>query len=466
MSRLSRRSFLAASAALIAAPALRVDSAGAADVDVAVIGAGAAGIAAARRIVAARRSVQLIEASNRIGGRCVTDTATFGVPFDLGAHWIRNPNGNPLARLAPKGFDVYRAPRGLSMRIGQRDARDAELENFLASLVRTRRAIDDAGHGRVDMPAAKALPRDLGAAQGAIEFVAGPLACGKDLSDVSVNDLGRAVERDDDAFCRQGYGALLAKLAARLPVELADPVDAIAWRRGPAVSSRRGSLVARAVILTVSTNVLASGKIEFFPPLPLRVRAAAEKLSLGSYDHIALDMPGNPLGLLQDDFVFEQAQGKRTAALLANVSGTGLHLVEVAGSFGRDLSAKGERAMIAFAQEWLGSLFGASVKRKIKRARATRWNHEPFVLGAMSAAAVGGVPARQALMEPLGDRVWFAGEAVHETKWGTVEGAWESGERAANAVLRYLGGLKPESTKKKPARNSRHRYRRQRGRDR
>ena len=100
MSTLSRRSFLAASAALAAAPALgAVPASG--DVDVAIVGAGAAGIAAARRVAAAKRRFALLEAGNRIGGRCVTDTTIFGVPFDLGAHWIHNPDGNPLAQASP-----------------------------------------------------------------------------------------------------------------------------------------------------------------------------------------------------------------------------------------------------------------------------------------------------------------------------------------------------------------------------
>ena len=126
---------------------------------------------------------------------------------------------------------------------------------------------------------------------------------------------------------------------------------------------------------------------------PKRQLDAAAKLALGSYDHIALDMPGNPLGLQRDDLVFEQATGTRTAALLANVSGTSLHLVEVAGSFGRELSAKGEAAMVDFAGDWLATLFGSDVKRAIKRSHATRWNEEPWVLGAMSAAAPG-MPTR------------------------------------------------------------------------
>ena len=450
MSRLSRRSFLAASAALIAAPALgALQDAG--DVDVAIVGAGVAGIAAARRIAAAKRGFRLYEAGSRVGGRCVTDTKIFGLPFDLGAHWIHNPDSNPLSKLA-HGLDIYPAPRGQTVRVGPRNARDSELENFLAALVRSHRAIADAARAKTDVATA-ALPRDLGDWQHTIEFILGPYGCGKDLKDVSAMDLARFAERDTDAFCRQGYGALLANLASDVPVRLSTPVTRIAWDRGLTVETAKGMLRARAVIVTASTNVLAGEKIEFSPALPKRQLDAAAKLSLGSLDHIALDMPGNPLGLQLDDMVFEQAAGARTAALLANVSGTSLHLVEVAGGFGRELSAKGEAAMVDFAGDWLATLFGSSVKRAIKRSHATRWNDEPFVLGAMSAAAPGSADARKVLMEPLGSRIWFAGEAVHDTQWGTVAGAWESGTRAAEAALRRLGALKEPGEDRSPRRS-------------
>ena len=182
-------------------------------------------------------------------------------------------------------------------------------------------------------------------------------------------------------------------------------------------------------------------------------------------------MPGNPLDLQRDDLVFEQSNGPRTAALLGRVSGTDLHVVEVAGNFGRELAAKGEPAMLDFAREWLTALFGTDVKSKITRAHATRWNEEPYVLGAMSAASPGHAEARSTLVEPVGGRLWFAGEALHATKWGTVAGAWESGERAADAALRRMGLLK-EPGADKPARRSRRdeearprRKRRRRGED-
>jgi hypothetical protein len=170
---------------------------------------------------------------------------------------------------------------------------------------------------------------------------------------------------------------------------------------------------------------------------------AAAKLSLGSYDHIALELANNPLGLQRDDFIIEKSATNRTALLLANIANSSLCTVDVGGSFGRDLSSQGEAAMVAFAIEWLTKLYGSDVKDAVRRSAVTRWNASPFVLGAVSAAAPGAQGSRRVLMEPLGG-LFLAGEATHETQWGTVGGAWESGERAAEAVLRRLGLLRPE----------------------
>src|SRR5471030_1678192 len=162
---ITRRDFLAASAASAITPVLG-RTAGAAplprEADIVVIGAGAAGIAAARRIQAANRRVIVVEAAGQIGGRCLTDTTTFGVPFDRGARWMHNPDTNPMIRLARSaGIDVYPAPLGQKIRIGQRFARAAETEQFLATLVRANRAIDEASRGKVDVACASALPKDL-----------------------------------------------------------------------------------------------------------------------------------------------------------------------------------------------------------------------------------------------------------------------------------------------------------------
>src|SRR5271154_2264610 len=151
---MTRRDFLSASAALAMTPVLGA-RAGAAplprEADIVVIGAGAAGIAAARRIQAANRKVIVIEASGQIGGRCLTDATTFNVPFDRGARWLHNPDTNPMIKLARTvGLDVAPATLGQKIRIGRRNARAGETEEFLAALVRANRAIDDASHGKID----------------------------------------------------------------------------------------------------------------------------------------------------------------------------------------------------------------------------------------------------------------------------------------------------------------------------
>jgi monoamine oxidase len=390
-------------------------------------------------IAAAGRRYALVEAADVVGGRCITDTTTFDVPFDRGAHWIHMAEINPLAKLAAQAkLDIYPAPPGQRMRIGRRYARESEMEDYLAALVRANNAIFEAAKGRVDVSCAQSLPKDLGDWRSAIEFFLGPFGCGKDLTEISAADFSRSAERDNDAFCRQGFGTLLAKLSSGLTVELASPATVIDWggRTGVTVETSKGRIAAGAAIVTVSTNVLAGGRIKFTPDLPRRHLDAAVKLKLGSYDRVALELPGNPLGLRPDEQVFEKSNGPRTAAILGNISGSTLCTIDVGGNFGRELAGKGSKDMIDFALQWLTTLYGSDMKKAVKRSYATRWNTEPFVLGAFSAAAPGAQASRRILMEPLNNRLWLAGEAAHETLWGNVGGAWESGERAADAVMR------------------------------
>jgi monoamine oxidase len=439
MSELNRRNFIAGSAAMASTQALGAVSASG-ETEVAIVGAGAAGIAAARKVAAAGRRFVLIEASDHVGGRCVTESRTFGVPYDRGAHWVHMPDTNPVAKLSARtGLEVYAAPPGQKLRMVKRNAREGEMEDYLAAIVKANRAIQDAARGKADASCGQVLPKDLGDWRAAVEFVLGPFGCAKNLEDISAMDFARSAERDVDAFCRQGFGALLAKLAD-MPVQINTPVQRITSTRNSfEIETGRGRIVARAAVVTVSNGVLAADKIKFTPDLPKRQVDAIAKLSLGSYDHVALELKGNPLQLQNDDLVFEQAKGPRTAALLANVSGTPLCMVELAGKFGRELSQGGEAAMVDFATSWLTELYGADIKKAVGKTHATRWANEPWALGAFSAAAPGGQPGRRTLMEPMRERLFFAGEAVHETLWGTVGGAWESGERAADAALKLWG---------------------------
>ena len=449
--RFSRRSVLAASAAAAASrllpignPVVAATTPASGPVDVVIVGAGAAGIAAARKVAAAGRRYVLIEATDHVGGRCITDTTTFGVPFDRGAHWLYLPESNPLTKLAPNRGDIYPAPRSQKVRIGRRFAREGELEDFLSAQVRATRAIDDIAR-KADAPCEQAMPADLGDWKPTVEFVLGPYNYAKDLSQISAFDFAKAAERKTAAFGKQGLGTVLAALAQGLTVQFSTPASAIDTRSGVSVVTAKGTINARAAIVTVPTNVISSGGLKFIPDLEHHQFDAFGRMALGSYDHIAIELNGNPLGLDSDDLVFEKSADNRTAALLANISGTPLCVVDVAGSFGRDLSAKGEAEMFAFATDWLANLYGAEIKAAIGRKHATRWNNEPYALGAWSAAVPGSQFARKALLGAItySNNVWYAGEAAHETLWGTLGGAWESGERAADAALRQVGGLRP-----------------------
>jgi monoamine oxidase len=464
MSTLSRRSFLAAAGVIAASgargapqqkskgkPAARVI------VDVVIVGAGAAGIAAARRVLFAGRTCVVLEASDAVGGRCRTDRTIFGMPYDRGARALYTPETNPVARLAlQNGFDIYPAPPGQRLRISRRYGRESEVEDMLSALARTNAAIADVAR-KADIACAQAMPKDLGEWRSTIEFMLGPHFCGKDVEETSTVDMARAAERDVQAFCRQGLGSVLAKLAADLPVRIATPATRIIWagRPGVRVETAQGTIDARTVIVTASTSVLAAGKLVFAPELPKRQVEAIERLKLGSFDHVTLELPGNPLGLRSDEQVFERASNQRTAALLANIGGSTLCTVNVGGRFGRELAAKGTDEMIAFALDWLDGLYGAGLKRVVGRTHATRWNEEPWIMGAMSAASPGGQFARRTLMDALNNRIWFAGEAVHERLWGTVAGAWESGDRAALAALQVIaptpGSKRPAKRPKQPA---------------
>jgi monoamine oxidase len=440
---MTRRDLLAASAAMAMAPGFsrRAFAALPREADIVVVGAGAAGIAATRRIQAANRKVIVVEADARLGGRCWTDSNAFDVPFDRGARWLHNPDTNPMVKLArAAGLDISAAPLGQKIRIGQRYARAGETEEFLAALVRTNRAIDEASR-KGDVACASVLPKELGDWTGTAEFLLGANGTGKDLRDVSVIDKSRAQDRNAAIGCRQGIGALVVKLGDQVPAALSTPVNQIIWNnREVAVETPSGRIAARAVIVTVSSNVLSAGNIKFTPELPKRQLDAAAKLSLGSYDRIALQLPGNPFGLGRDEAVVEQSKSTRTALLSANVAGSSLCLIDVGGSFGRDLTGQGENAMIAFAIEWLKGLFGSDIAASVKQSSVTRWNASPLTLGAMSVAVPGGQGSRKILTEPLGN-LFLAGEATHETLWGTVDGAWESGERAAEAALKKIGAL-------------------------
>jgi hypothetical protein len=391
-----------------------------------------------------------------MGGRCFTDTATFNLPYDRGACSIHLPAQSSLAKLAAQnGTELYSDPERQQFRVrGRRGLEKSleeihsklELEEFYADRVRCYAAIAQAAAGKDDISCAKALPADLGDWRRTMEFVLGPYRFGTELSELSAREYAVSIDRDAARLCRQGVGALIGKLALGVPIKFFSPVTLVDWgERSVALATGEGVVTARAVIVTASTAVLASGKIRFRPNLPGAYASAFEKLKLGSYDHVALAFNGNPLGLDANEVVFERVSTTNTAALLANVHGTRLSLLTLAGHSGAELADKGENAMTDFALDWISGVFGSRAKKAVLRVHVMSWNKDPWTLGAFSSAPPGAQEARKVLSEPLNDVVWFAGEAVHQTLWGTVGGAWQNGERVADAVIARLDHKSPRS---------------------
>jgi monoamine oxidase len=444
MSAVTRRQFLAAAGSAAAGPVL-AHAATNPDFDVIIIGAGAAGISAARRIAQSGKTFAVLEASDHWGGRCFTDLKTFGVPYDQGAHWVHETEAFPVDQLASKaGLETYKEPSTQRLRIAMlpdprlrvptRKARVSELEEFYSKLVSCDHAIASAGPS--DISCADALPNDIGDWRPTMEFMLGAFRSGSDLSAMSANEYALWVKPENTVRVRKGVGTLMGRLALGAPIRFFSPVNRIEWgSRLVQVETHGERMTARAVIVTASTAVLASGKIEFRPSLPVQFAQAIAKLTLGSLDQVAIEFNGNPLGVQSDELIFEKAVGRQTAALHANFLGSKLCLVQVGGKLCADLALQGEAALNDFAINWLVSQFGSDLRKSIERTHATRWNKQPWTLGAFSTAVPGAQSARKALSKPLGDQVWFAGEAVHESLWGTVAGAWEIGEHAANEVI-------------------------------
>jgi monoamine oxidase len=444
---MTRRSAIGGLASALSCPALaglRREP----DFDVLIVGAGAAGIAAGRRLLAANKKCAILEASDRMGGRCFTDTTTFKLPYDRGACSIHLAPQSSLAKLAAQnGTELYPNPERQQFRVRGRNGLDKdleenrsklELEEFYADRVRCYAAIAQAAV-KDDISCAQALPADLGDWRQTMEFVLGPYRFGAELSELSAKEYAISLDREAARLCRPGVGALIGKLAWRVPIKFFSPVTLVDWsERSVALATVESVVTARAVIVTASTALLASGKIKFRPSLPAAYASAFEKLKLGSYDHVALAFNGNPLGFDANEVVFERVHNTKTAALFANVHGTPLSLLTLAGHNGAELADKGENAMTDFALDWISGVFGARAKKAVSRVHAMSWNKDPWTLGAFSSAPIGAQEARKALSEPLNDTVWFAGEALDQTLWGTVGGAWQNGERAADAVIGRL----------------------------
>lgn len=411
--------------------------------DVVVIGAGAAGIAAARRLMAAGKSVIVIEAADRIGGRAFTDTATFGQPCDLGCSWLQGPASLPhLALARDRGFGLV--DFGTATEAPFRDGRPAtaaERRAYDRSWDRIEAAFG-AAEGR-DVAAASIVPPGL-PFSAAVQAWIGPLDHGVDFADLSTADFNGYAELEVDYLVREGMGTLVTLTGEGLPVRLSTAATRIDWSGpGVRVETTAGTIAARACIVTVSTGVLASGGIRFVPDLPAERQQAIADVPMGLLEKVGLLFDGARFGLPETGMLTLLSDGPVPAPachFLTFPTGHDYVTGFVGGSFGWEIAAEGEAALTDFALSEFVRAVGSDARRHLLRTQVTLWSKNPLTVGAYSAARPGRHAARAVLAAPLGDRVFFAGEAVDGDHYALMAGAHLSGERVAGNVVAVLDG--------------------------
>lgn len=399
---------------------------------VVVIGAGVAGLAASKTLTARGIEHVVIEASDRIGGRAYTQTETFGIPCDVGAHWLHNGETNPLADFARRaGQAPYEAEEEWALFAGGKWLEGDDEEDIWDEVASGNRAIERAVDRDADVAAASIVDSDTSALA---KFLIGPYEHAASLGSLSTLDWDRQNE-GTDMFPQGGLGSLVANWGAGVRVEFGTQAKQIDWSgSGVKVETNKGTLSAEAVIVTVATKVLASGAIKFGPGLPDATERAIRDLPLGSYNHIVLKLEGDPFELEEDTMVAYSGVGG-TAGLLINAGGAGLTYFDVAGDFGAGLTALGDAAMVEFAHEAVRDMLGSEGVNSLSQAKAFAWERNPLFGGAYTAARPGRASARQALKRPVADRIWFAGEATSVSKPATLDGAISEGARAARTIV-------------------------------
>lgn len=414
--------------------------------DIAVIGAGAAGIAAARALVGHPLSIAVFEARDRIGGRAHT-LAFQGHGVDMGCGWLHSADENPLAALVETtSLTLDRTPPPWERPAFDHELSAAEQADFRTAFAAFEARVDAAAARGEDGPASDQFEPDC-RWNARMDVISGALN-GARFGQVSTRDY--AAYRDTGVNWRvhEGYGRLVADLGAavglRIPILVNCPVTRID-RSGPTLrlETARGAVETRAVIVTVPTDLIGREILRFDPPLPGLVEAAANlPLGLASKMHMTVTQAEEfPI----DGQVWGRADTTETGGYHFRPLGRPMIEGWFSADFARALETEGPAAFFAFSVEELVSILGSNIRRRLEPVAASMWGADPWSLGAYSYALPGHAGYRARLRTPIENRIFVAGEATSAVWQGTAHGAWIEGRRAADEVLAALG-LDPRPT--------------------
>jgi monoamine oxidase len=408
-----------------------------AEVDVAVIGAGAAGIGAGRRLrEAGAVSVLVLEARDRFGGRVHT-IAPAGFPLDRGAEWLHSADRNPLTPIAQRlGFSVHRRPSEWTTRL-RRSGETIEAEaDWLSTREAQTRARRKAAAEPIDRPLASLLAPE--GRWNKLLDATSTWGNGAELDRVSVKDNVRYEDSGTNWRLAEGYGRLFETLAEGLPTALEAPVLRID-HKGSAIrlETAGGTVIAKRVIVTVPTSIIAGEIIRFDPPLPEKISAAAG-LPLGVENKLFISLEDRLPGFEHDTYLIGSTTSRETMSYQVRPLDRPAIYCFFGGRFAAALEREGQAAMFSFAAGELARLLGSEIRKSMAPLASTAWLQDPWSRGSYSYALPGHADDRARLAAPVDDRLFFAGEATSPNFFSTAHGAWLSGITAADAALASL----------------------------
>jgi monoamine oxidase len=412
------------------------------DTDVLIVGAGAAGLAAAQKLLKAGKSVIVCEARNRTGGRAFTDTS-LSQPFDAGASYIHWGEHNPWTSLARLNHvPLIPDPEGGSLTVFENGQRLASDKRAIR-----RRGFQELGEAlekpvTTDMSmlnkATTLSPEAVMAAQGIARF-----SLGEEPSNVSIADY-HALWSGDDYQVQGGYGALVQKANAQVRVSLSTPVEHIVWNgKGVIAHTPRGNIRAQYLILTVPIGVLKAERIRFTPPLPDAFLSALTGLRMGALTKMALEIDASALPSDVSDQIHLNSQGGENSTDISIEfvrsphvgKGKALALAVLGGDGARALCEAGEAAALDLFSQTLHAAMGSHIRAPLYNGRLANWYKDPFALGSYALATPSSTAFRTVLKTPIGNRIFYAGEATAGGGAMTVGGATLEGRRVASDIL-------------------------------
>ncbi|HZZ34318.1 MAG TPA: FAD-dependent oxidoreductase, partial [Caulobacteraceae bacterium] len=367
--------------------------------DVVVVGAGAAGIAALRTLLAAGVSAVALEARDRVGGRAHTITARPDLPLDHGCAWLHSADRNPLPRqIEAAGFAIDRTPPFWERQAGNQDFSPQDQAAFREAYRAFDVRMEEAAKAGVDRPGAELF--EPGGRWNPLIDAVSSYYNGAEYDQVSVLDYDAYDDSGVNWRVAAGYGAAIAAFAPADHIVLRCQVGRID-HGGPRLrlETARGTVTAEAVIVAVPTPALADGRLNFSPGLPAKAAAAAG-LPLGLADKVFLGLDG-PDDLPVDGHLFGRTDRTETASYHLRPFGRPYIEAYFGGRCAAALEAEGQGALTAFALEELAGLIGSAFRRRLTPLAETAWNTDPFSRGAYSHALPGRAGDRAELARPV-----------------------------------------------------------------